>query len=911
MRLSPASLLITLLLALGCPSVAWANSQTFIATADSYVNAGSPISNYGSNTRLWVQTGPPVQRTYLRFDVELPAGATITGATLRLYAGSGSTSIGYQAYAVADTTWSEQKINYNNAPAFGALLGTSGGWLAKGYKRIRLPAGYIHTALNSVGAGRSASSPVDFWSREAGTNRPQLVVSYNTTSTDTTPPSAPANLTAGAGDQQVSLSWSASRDNVGVDHYQVFRNGTQITTTSNTSYTDSVLTNGTAYTYMVKAVDAAGNVSAASNTATATPQPAPTATAPPLRYVYDTDSASAPYGFNLMDVSSKAAADATPSGTKGLIWIGNYDNSTCQFAVTDAQVQSDLAGAAGDAKIAGYFIADEPDPAACRNAPQQLAARSQLVHKTDADPSHFTFMVMDSNSGSASLSQVPVWKGVTDYVGLDPYPCYQNRPCNFAWIDQIISAANAAGLNYWGVVQAFNDSTWRWPTADELTHMINQWAASSWKGFAVFAWTWDGFNLSDHPDLLSVLQSFNATAVGASSPPPDTTAPSTPTGLAATAGNAQVALKWNASTDPDDAVASYNVYRNGVKVASPTTTSYTQTGLTNGTTYSYQVSAVDTHGNESALSSSVTATPQAPAPGSPPHIMVILMENHGAGAIIGNSSAPFQNSLASNYITLTNWTGVDHPSAPNYVALVTAQDNGKAGVGDCSPAIGSSCDWPGDNLGNQLFAANVPAAWYAEDLNGNGCSIANSESGNNDVNHEPWAYMDAWQASSGACAQAGLTTTSPGDAQVISALNSSSPPDFVWVTPNLTDDTHNGTIAQGDTYLKNLVTAVRGTSWYASGGTIVVTYDEDEGESNPTGYCTNPVIIPAVGNHCIATFVVSAKAANVGTVATPGDHYGMVRSLEECYGLPLLNNAATLNGSGQALYGDIKSRLCG
>jgi acid phosphatase len=242
--------------------------------------------------------------------------------------------------------------------------------------------------------------------------------------------------------------------------------------------------------------------------------------------------------------------------------------------------------------------------------------------------------------------------------------------------------------------------------------------------------------------------------------------------------------------------------------------------------------------------------------------------------------------------------------------MVTGQDNGLAGAGDCTPSIGSSCDWSGDNLGNQMFAAGVNAKWFAEDLNGNGCSISNSDSGNNDINHEPWAYMDTWQATPGACAEAGLTTASPSDPEVISALQSANPPSFVWVTPNLTDDTHNGTISQGDTYLKNLVTAVQATSWYASGGTIVITYDEDEGETNPSGYCTNAVVLPAVGDTCIPTFVISAKDANVGAVSTPGDHYGMLRSIEECYGLPLLNNAAAVDSSGQATYGDIKSRLC-
>lgn len=292
---------------------------------------------------------------------------------------------------------------------------------------------------------------------------------------------------------------------------------------------------------------------------------------------------------------------------------------------------------------------------------------------------------------------------------------------------------------------------------------------------------------------------------------------------------------------------------------------------------------------------------------TPPHIMLVLMENHGAGSIIGNKRAPFQNSLASSYVTLTNWTGIDHPSAPNYIALTTGQDNGKAGRDDCTPSYPdvTSCDYAGDNLGTQLTTAGIPAAWYAEGLKGNGCSIQNGESGNNDINHEPWAYLTTWQASASACAEAGLTTKAPADSQIISTLNSTNPPDFVWLTPNLRDDTHNGSIAHGDKYLKNLITAVQSTSWYADGGTIVVTYDEDEGEVNPTGYCTNPIAIEAVGPFCIPTFIVSRADSGVGEVSTPGNHYGMLRSIEEAYGLPLLKKAAT------SAYGDVEQYLSG
>lgn len=83
---------------------------------------------------------------------------------------------------------------------------------------------------------------------------------------DTTPPSAPTSLAA-SGTTQTSthLSWTASTDNVGVTGYDVYRGTTLLTTVSTTSYTANGLTAATAYTFSVRARDAAGNVSSASN----------------------------------------------------------------------------------------------------------------------------------------------------------------------------------------------------------------------------------------------------------------------------------------------------------------------------------------------------------------------------------------------------------------------------------------------------------------------------------------------------------------------------------------------------------------------------------------------------------------------------------------------------------------------
>jgi len=90
---------------------------------------------------------------------------------------------------------------------------------------------------------------------------------------DTQAPSAPAGLTATAvSSSQINLSWNASTDNVGVAGYDIFRFGAQIASSTTTSYSNTGLTAATAYSYTVKARDAAGNVSAASNTASATTQ---------------------------------------------------------------------------------------------------------------------------------------------------------------------------------------------------------------------------------------------------------------------------------------------------------------------------------------------------------------------------------------------------------------------------------------------------------------------------------------------------------------------------------------------------------------------------------------------------------------------------------------------------------------
>ncbi len=125
--------------------------------------------------------------------------------------------------------------------------------------------------------------------------------------TDTTPPSTPANLTATVvSSTQINLSWSASSDNAGVAGYEVFRNGAQIAVTTQTSYSDTTVVPGVQYSYAVAAMDAAGNTSSQSVSVSAATSSAPDSTPP-----------SVPTNLQSSNVSSTSLA---------LTWSPSTDN---------------------------------------------------------------------------------------------------------------------------------------------------------------------------------------------------------------------------------------------------------------------------------------------------------------------------------------------------------------------------------------------------------------------------------------------------------------------------------------------------------------------------------------------------------------------------------------------------------
>src|SRR6185295_5815228 len=181
----------------------------------------------------------------------------------------------------------------------------------------------------------------------------------------------------------------------------------------------------------------------------------------------------------------------------------------------------------------------------------------------------------------------------------------------------------------------------------------------------------------------------------------DVTPPTIPTGLVATAAGATtINLSWTASTD-NAAVTGYIVKRNGIQVGTPTTPSYSDSGLSGATTYSYTVAARDAASNtsaDSAIASATTADTIAPS------IPAGLVATAAGGSVVNLTwSASTDNVGVTGYIVKRNGIAVGTPitasfsdtglsSATTYSYTVAARDAASNTSPDSAIASGTTVD---------------------------------------------------------------------------------------------------------------------------------------------------------------------------------------------------------------------------
>ena len=247
-------------------------------------------------------------------------------------------------------------------------------------------------------------------------------------------------------------------------------------------------------------------------------------------------------------------------------------------------------------------------------------------------------------------------------------------------------------------------------------------------------------------------------------------------------------------------------------------------------------------------------------------VVIIVMENKGCDEVIGSSEAPYTNSLAGTYAFASRFYALQRPSLPNYLGLTSGTTFGLAV--NCT-----DCSFRGRNLVDQLEQAHISWKAYLESMP-TAC-FKGPEAPNQYVKeHNPFMYYPDVASNPARCRH-----VVPFE-RLAKDIAAHKLPRYVWISPNNCHNSHNCSIRDGDRFLSQLVPRLLRA--VGKRGVIFLTYDEGNDRS---GCCGG-----AAGGQ-IAT-VVAGPAARRGVVSSlEYDHYSILRTIEEAWGLPLLRGA--------------------
>jgi len=312
---------------------------------------------------------------------------------------------------------------------------------------------------------------------------------------------------------------------------------------------------------------------------------------------------------------------------------------------------------------------------------------------------------------------------------------------------------------------------------------------------------------------------------------------------------------------------------------------------------------------------------------APKHIFVIMLENHSKSSVIDDSNAPFITQLAHTTAMASNYYGVTHPSEPNYVAAISGSN---WFVNNDNPAN----RFDHTNIVDQLeangltwgaYMESMPSAGYLGDQWPSNAALYASK-------HNPFVLFTDIRND-----PARLAHDKPYTELANDLRKASTTPNFVWITPNQCHDMHGGVYVdvgggspcpygstkddandaslkqKADDFVKGAVQLIESSqAWKTGPSAIFIVTDEDDFTGNPEtdgwesaeGCCDSPVVsagnpdVPGwgggvYGGGLIPAIVVTNRGKTGGYVDdTPYNHYSMLATIEQVWGLGYLGNAS-------------------
>ena len=324
------------------------------------------------------------------------------------------------------------------------------------------------------------------------------------------------------------------------------------------------------------------------------------------------------------------------------------------------------------------------------------------------------------------------------------------------------------------------------------------------------------------------------------------------------------------------------------------------------------------------------------------HVFVINLENKGYDDTFGPSSPAtyLSRDLRSQGQLLTQYYGTAHNSLANYVAQVSGQGPNPQTQGDCQvysdftgtgtappqQAVGDGCVYPSSvtTVADQLTAKGLTWRGYMEDM---GTPCRHPELNTQDdtqqakvgdqyaARHNPFVYFHSI-IDSPTCAQNDVDLS-----QLSTDLASASTtPNLSYITPNLCDDGHDqpcvdgqpGGLVSADAWLRTWVPKILASPAFQQDGLLIVTFDEAETSSSSgadaccgEGPGPNSPLpgIYGMGGGRVGAVVVSPYVVPGSWNDTGYNHYSLLRTVENVFGLAPLGYAADVNGFGLDVFG--------